>query len=42
MTVLRLLCFLGLHPRKGYAYVGTSWTPNIYIRVCRECRIEVR
>jgi hypothetical protein len=41
MTVLRLLCFVGLHPRKVMAFVGSSWNPDLYVRICRECEREV-
>lgn len=36
MTALRLLCFFGIHPRRGYQFVGDSWN-DIWIRVCVEC-----
>ncbi|MCK2028104.1 hypothetical protein KZC56_17540 [Microbacterium sp. SSW1-47] len=36
MTVLRILCLFGIHPRRGFAFVGDGWN-DIWIRVCREC-----
>ncbi len=41
MTVLRVLCFVGLHPRKGWAFVGSSWEQQLHVRVCLECEREV-
>lgn len=37
MTALRALCLVGLHPRRGWQFVGDSWNPDLYIRVCLEC-----
>lgn len=42
MTVLRLLCVVGVHPRAGYQFVGSSWQPDDWVRVCRECGQELR
>lgn len=36
MSALRTLCFVGIHPRRGFAFVGDGWN-DIWIRVCREC-----
>ena len=41
MNALRILCFFGLHPFKERQFVGTSWQPYDYIRVCRGCGLEV-
>lgn len=41
MTILRLLCFFGLHPRKGWLFVGSSWDPDSYVHICVECRKDV-
>ena len=41
MSALRALCFVGMHPLREWAFVGTSWTPDAYIRVCRECGRQV-
>lgn len=38
---MRLLCLLGLHPLKGWAFVGSSWHPDLWVRVCRVCEREV-
>lgn len=40
-TALRALCLIGLHPRRGWQFVGDSWNPDLYIRVCRECGHQV-
>lgn len=41
MTALRLLCLFGLHPFKAMQFVGDSWQPDLYARVCRECGKEM-
>lgn len=41
MTVLRALCSVGLHPRRGWQFVGSGWHPNLYVRVCLECGREM-
>ena len=41
MSLLKPLCLIGLHPRTGWAFVGDSWNPDIYIRVCDECGTQV-
>lgn len=41
MTVLRALCFVGLHLRRGWKFVGSSWQPNDYVYVCVECGKEM-
>jgi hypothetical protein len=38
---MKLLCFFGIHVRKGWLFVGSSWNPDIYIRVCRDCGRQV-
>lgn len=40
MTILRLLCFVGLHPCKVMEFVGSSWHPDLYVRVCAKCGRE--
>ena len=41
VSVLRALCLLGLHQRRGWEFVGSSWQPDLYIRVCIECGQQV-
>lgn len=41
MTLLRVLCFVGIHPRRGWQFVGSSWQPNDYVRICIECGREM-
>lgn len=33
-------CLLGLHA-VGWAFVGSSWNPDLYVRVCRRCGVEL-
>lgn len=37
---MRLLCWLGWHPFTGWKFVGSSWQPNDYVKVCRFCGQE--
>lgn len=37
---MRFLCWLGFHPFKAWAFVGDSWNPNLYVKVCRFCGEE--
>lgn len=32
-------CLLGIH-RTGWAFVGTSWSPDDHVRVCTRCGVE--
>lgn len=36
---MMLLCRIGLH-RRGWMFVGSSWQPNDYVRVCVRCGCE--
>lgn len=35
------LCMVGVHLRRGWAFVGSSWHSDLYIRVCRDCGQQV-
>lgn len=38
---MALRCRLGVHSY-GWQFVGDSWNPDLYVRVCRRCGEESR
>ena len=39
IAVLALRCKLGIHSW-GWQFVGDSWNPDAYVRVCARCGVE--